>query len=96
MDQGILMTDELWQRTDNWVGSQIDDAFVMLDFEAGTYVSLNTTATEIWDTLESPASAGDIVARLTARFDVEEAACAASVDRMLVELSDKGLIKRAA
>ena len=90
------MTGELWRRTDNLVGSQIDDAFVMLDFEAGTYVSLNTTATEIWDTLEAPASANDIVDRLTVKFDVEAAACAASVDRMLVELSNKGLIKRAA
>lgn len=89
------MSEERWQRTDHWVGSQIDEAFVMLDFEAGTYVSLNSTATEIWDTLESPASRDEIVARLTARFDVSEADAAASVARVLGVLSDKGLIKRA-
>lgn len=86
--------EQQWQRTDNWVGSQIDEAFVMLDFEAGTYVSLNSSATEIWNALEQPATAADIVARLTARFDVAEADCAASVERVLAELATKGLVKR--
>lgn len=88
------MTDIFWERKDNWVGSQIEDSFVMLNFEGGEYVSLNSTATEIWNALESPRSAEDLVADLISRYDISSSDCAISVKRMLEDLTTKGLVQQ--
>jgi Coenzyme PQQ synthesis protein D (PqqD) len=86
----------IWMRKDNWVGSQIEDAFVMLDFEGGEYVSLNATATDVWNALENPKTAADIVAGLTIQYDVSADQCVASVNKLLGDLEAKGLIQPAA
>lgn len=86
------MSETIWQRKENWVGSQIEDAFVMLDFNGGEYVSLNATATDVWNALETPGSASQIVTSLTAVYDVPADQCAKSVDRLLTEFAAKGLI----
>jgi hypothetical protein len=83
-----------WQRKDNWVGSQVDEAFVMLDFVGGEYLSLNGTATRIWEQLEQPVSPAEIVAGLTADYDVAEDRCAEAVGRVLGMLEGKGLIQQ--
>ncbi len=88
------MQDNVWQRKDNWVGSQIEDAFVMLNFEGGEYVSLNSTATEIWNALETPCRIDEIVSNLTARYAISTDECTSSVNRIIVELADKGLIQQ--
>ena len=82
-----------WQRNNHWVGTQIDDAFVMLDFEAGTYVSLNKTATDVWNALEQPTSAENIISILTERYEVSGDQCAAAVDRVLADFQTKRLIQ---
>lgn len=87
------MTDTIWRRTDHWVGSQIEDAYVMLDIDGGKYVSLNTTAAEVWSALESPRSADQIVETLTARFEVPADRCLMSVKRLLEDFSVRGLIQ---
>jgi Coenzyme PQQ synthesis protein D (PqqD) len=86
------MSETVWRRNDNWVGSQIEDAYVMLNFDGGEYVSLNRTATDIWNVLETPNNASQIVKTLIANYNISEDQCAKSVDRLLVELKAKGLI----
>ena len=87
------MTAATWQRNDHWVGTQIDDAFVMLDFEGGTYVSLNKTATDVWNALEQPASAETIVSALIEQYEVSADQCSAAVDRVLADFQTKRLIQ---
>lgn len=87
------MTDQsLWQRRDNWVGTQVEDQLVMIDIEAGDYVALNGTATAVWNALEAPVSIEAIVAGLRADYDVPEDQCRASVERILGELQTKNLV----
>ena len=86
------MNGTIWQRNDHWVGTQVDDAFVMLDFEGGTYVSLNKTATDIWNALEQPCTAESIICTLTERYDVSEDQCTAAVSRVLADFETKKLI----
>lgn len=88
------MTETFWARKENWVGSQIEDSFVMLNYEDGEYVSLNSTATDIWNALASPRSARDIVADLTARYEISPSDCEISVNRVLEELATKGLVQQ--
>ncbi|MEY2927543.1 MAG: hypothetical protein RL367_2020, partial [Pseudomonadota bacterium] len=50
LNEGVNpVADTIWQRSESWVGSQIDDSFVMLNIEVGDYVSLNATATDVWN-----------------------------------------------
>lgn len=86
------MSETIWRRNDNWVGSQIEDAYVMLNFDGGEYVSLNRTATDIWNALETPSKASQIVKTLIASYNISAEQCAKSVERLLVELKAEGLI----
>jgi hypothetical protein len=88
------VSDIKWQRKDNWVGSQVDEAFVMLDFVGGEYISLNSTAAKIWDTLEQPRSAQEIVSALTETFDVSGDQAGTAVSRVLGLFEGKGLIQQ--
>jgi hypothetical protein len=68
----------------------------LLNFDGGEYVSLNRTATDIWNVLETPSDAGQIVAKLLVDYEISADQCAKSVDRLLVELKAKGLISPSA
>jgi hypothetical protein len=80
------MSDIKWQRDDNWVGSQIEDSFVMVNIETGKYVTLNVSASAIWDALEQPRLIDDVVSELQTQFEVDEPTCRNSVDRMLSQM----------
>ena len=86
------MTDQLWQRRDTWVGTQVEDQLVMINIDAGDYVALNSSATAVWNALEQPVSVGDIVGSLRARFDVPEDICRQAVERVLGELKSMKLV----
>lgn len=81
------MSESMWQRDENWVGSQIEDSFVMVNIETGKYVALNQSASAIWDALEKPRSAEEIVSELRGKYEVDIAACRNSVERVLGEMS---------
>lgn len=81
----------MWQRDDNWVGSEIEDSFVMVNIDTGKYVSLNSTASAVWDALEEPRTQGEIEAELRQRYAVEAAACNASVTRLLEQMREMQL-----
>lgn len=87
------MTDQLWVRRDNWVGTQVEDQFVMVNIDGGEYVSLNATATAIWNALEQPVSSDAIVEQLRGGFDVEPDQCTAAVNRVLGELEQMQLVE---
>jgi Coenzyme PQQ synthesis protein D (PqqD) len=89
------MSGKVWQRDENWVGSQIEDNFVMVNIDTGKYVSLNATASAVWDALEQPKSQDDIEAVLRERFTIDEAACTASVTRLLERMSELQLAEQA-
>lgn len=94
MKKDYDVSDIKWQRKDNWVGSQVDEAFVMLDFVGGEYISLNSTAAKIWETLEQPRSSDEIVSALTETFDVSGEQAGAAVSRVLGVFEGKGLIQQ--
>jgi Coenzyme PQQ synthesis protein D (PqqD) len=53
---------------------------------------LNATATRIWDLLETPHTAGEVVAVLTEEFDAPPEVLTMDVEVLLRELAAKGLI----
>ena len=82
----------MWQRRDDWVGSQVDDQYVMIHLDSGRYMALNQTAAAAWHALETPLGRDDLVDTFVARFRVDPETCARSVDAMLDKMTEMGLI----
>lgn len=85
------MTDRIWRRNDAWVGSPIEDSYVMVNIESGTYVSLNPTARAIWEALETPSTQAQVEASLLGRYEVAPDACSRSVAKALQEMQTQQL-----
>ena len=77
------MTAQVWIRDENWVGSEIDDSFVMVNIDTGKYLALNSSANAVWAVLEQPRTQDEIEAELTTRYAVEPKQCRESVGKLL-------------
>jgi NADH:ubiquinone oxidoreductase subunit B-like Fe-S oxidoreductase len=80
------MSDGVWQRNETWVGSEIEDSFVMVNIETGKYVALNATASLVWEALAVSCAPSEIEAKLRSRYDIAEDACHASVAQLLEQM----------
>ena len=81
-----------WRRRDDWIGSQVEDSFVMIDLETGTYVDLNKTAAFSWELLAEPHDENEIVDALCDHYDVDRDHCRSAVAAMLADMAQKRLI----
>lgn len=81
-----------WLRSDDWVGTEVDDSYVMVNVETGKYVSLNETALAIWRSLETPRDEQDVGAYVSERFEIAPGDCAAAVADTLAQMRDLSLI----
>jgi hypothetical protein len=86
------MIDRRWRRNDNWLGSEVEDSFVMVDIETGKYVALNSSAAAAWEALALPRTEAEVVQELCARFDVPGELCAASTGALFERMRDLGLV----
>lgn len=87
------MSEVKWVRNDDWVGSPIEDNYVMVNIETGSYIALNASAQVIWDALETPRTAAEVEASVADRFEVAPDVCAAAVARMLGEMEAQQLAR---
>ena len=78
-------------RNPSLIGAQLDDETVLLGVEQSAYFGLDTTAQTIWQAIEEPRRVREIVAALTARYDVDPARCAAQTCAFLEQLVTAGL-----
>ncbi len=90
------MTGVTWHRSDDCVGSQVEDSLILLDLEGGMYFALNGPATDVWEALAEPRTEDDLVAILVGKYKVTTEDCTRSVQRLLADLSEKGLAKSSA
>lgn len=82
------MSEAKWQRDENWVGSEVEDSFVMVNIDSGKYVALNLTASAVWELLEEPRSEDQLVSELTDRFAVDADQCRQSVAGLLSRMRE--------
>lgn len=85
-----------WQRSQDWVGTQVEDQYVMIHLESGRYVALNESAWEAWEALEEPRTAEAVLEALQQRFDVDTETGARSVDTLLERMQSMELVQKAA
>lgn len=82
------MGEPLWKRSDDWVGSEIEDAFVMVNIDSGKYVALNLTATKVWEAMESPVDQPGIERALREAYTVSPEDCHRSVTALLTQMQE--------
>lgn len=80
------MTELLWKRSDDWVGAEIDGAFVMVNIDTGKYVALNLTATKVWEAMETPVEQPAIERALCDAYAVSAEDCHRSVTALLDQM----------
>jgi hypothetical protein len=85
----------MWTRDAECVGTEVEDALVLLDLDGGSYFALNGPAADIWEALAEPVTQAQLVDRLVAKYRVTPEQCAVSVTRVLGELAGKGLARQA-
>jgi Coenzyme PQQ synthesis protein D (PqqD) len=83
-----------WQRSDDWVGSEIDDSFVMVNIDSGNYVALNVTANAVWQALETPSSEDELVDKLTGQFAIDAEQCRTSLNSLLGKMQEMALVSQ--
>ncbi|THD35890.1 MAG: PqqD family protein [Sphingomonas sp.] len=86
------MSDTVWVRSDDWVGTEVDGSYVMVNVETGKYISLNETAAAIWQALDTPQTDGRIGAYLSERFEISPQDCATAVSDTLATMRDMSLV----
>ncbi|UYV15723.1 PqqD family protein [Porphyrobacter sp. ULC335] len=89
------MVGQVWTRSDDWVGSEIDDSYVMVNIDTGTYVALNPTAAAVWEVLENPADQATIERVMCESFAVSPEDCHRSVTALLGQMQDLRLVSPA-
>lgn len=72
--------------------SRVDDELLGLDTHTGFAYSLNASAGRIWELIEDWTTAGAVCAQLEREYDVEPAACASQVAKLLSRLEEVGLL----
>ncbi len=80
-------------RNQETISGQIDDDLVMVDIAKGSYFSLNSVATRIWELLEKPLSLDSLCARLVDEYDVTTEQCRADVELHVANMQQLGLIR---
>lgn len=89
------MSGQFWTRSEDWVGSEIEDSFVMVNIDSGKYVALNRTATAVWEALASPVDQATIERAMCEAFVVSPEDCHRSVTALLGQMQDLQLVNRA-
>jgi hypothetical protein len=83
----------MWQWANTSVQTTVDDCVVLLGLEDGKYYSLNRTASEIWNLLETPAGLEDIKRGLDAIFDLPRDGIEDSIMQSIDYFRERALIK---
>jgi hypothetical protein len=76
--------------------AHLEDEAVLLHMDTKRYYRLNATAAAIWRGLEQGRTRAQLLEELCHRFDVTEAQASPELDRVILDLVDKGLLKTAA
>jgi len=87
------MNEIIWEKKAECVGSRIDDALVLLNVDDGMYLSMNATAADIWEALDSPQSEAALVGQLIGKYLISLDDCSRSVRAYIEKLASMGLIK---
>jgi hypothetical protein len=85
---------ELRLRADRLHWLESDGEVIALDEQSLVYLNANPAGAVLWQALAKAATRDELVRRILAEFDVDEATAGADVDRFLADLDARGLLER--
>ena len=85
-------SDALFGRSPDVLCDPSGDRVMLMRLDTGAFYTMNGSAGRIWDLLENPMRASEIVQAMSAAFDVEPARCDADVRAMLRQMREEGLV----
>ena len=71
----------------------LGDEAVILNVGSGVYFGLDTVGTRMWQLMSEHGSTDKVVATMLNEYEVEEAQLRADLDKLIEQLSEKGLVK---
>ena len=86
------MTPRLYRRSESALFSNVGEDIVALHVENGHCYGMEKATAAIWELLADPIGIDQMVARLTATYDVAPADCRPDVERIVGQLEQEGLV----
>ena len=71
---------------------ELDGEVVLLNLQSGVYYGLDAVASRVWQLLMQSRGVDEVCAILLDEYDVDAQTLRADVDRLVDDLSDKGLV----
>lgn len=71
----------------------LDGDLLGMDERAGYCYSLNSSAADIWNLIQTPVSVESICCALRSRFDVDSETCRRDVAALLADMVETGLVR---
>ena len=75
---------------------ELDGEVVLLNLQSGVYYGLDAVGSRVWQLLMQSRGVDEVCAILLDEYDVDTETLRADVDRLVDDLSDKGLVAAAA
>ena len=94
------MTDQEFRDGDQIVASpdllttRVDGEVLAMSVDRGACYGLDPIGLRIWELVETPITVGDLIARLTREYDVDDAVCRSDVCALLSSMASEGMIRR--
>lgn len=82
----------LVRRTEGLLAAAVGDELLMMNAAEGKYFNLNDVGSRIWELLAQPVSVDELVAALTAEYEVDAGAAHVEVLEFLSALRERGLL----
>jgi len=92
MNQSAMTLDKRYSQVEGNLASNMDGEKVMMSVKTGKYYNLGQVGGRIWDLIEKPTSGAEIIAVLTAEYDIDKAECEKQLFSFLEQLISEDLI----
>ena len=75
------------------LSTQLDGEVVILNTASGSYFSLDSVGTDVWNHIQTPCQVARVHEQLLAKYEVEPARCERDLLELLVNLRAAGLLE---
>jgi len=82
----------VYKRSVDLMEAELGDELVALDPRAGTCFGFNSVATSVWRLLEQPKTFEQLQQSLLDEYEVDPAECSQELQRLLSDMSSRGIV----
>ena len=72
--------------------SGLGDEAVMMNLATGDFLGLNPVAADIWELMAEPVSVGDLIKKLTEKYEIDEADCTTETLKYLETMQQEKML----